>query len=117
MAQHGSETRRRTQQICARFTPDEADIVRTQAERAGVSVACLIRAALFNQSLPRSKPTTLAPEGDIRQLIGKLGPLKSALEEAAKTGNPHVHLSLIDAACRDLADMRAALMEALGRTP
>ena len=55
MAQHGSEKRQRTRQICVRLTPEEAELVRAIADRAGLSLAGLIRYALLDQKPPRAE--------------------------------------------------------------
>lgn len=117
MPNSGSETRQRTVTLSARLTPAEAELVRSQANRAGVSVAALIRHALFNQSPPRAARQPTVDRQQIAQLIGQLGLLKAALKDTAERGTSDHCNALIDAAFRDLADMRAALMEALGRLP
>lgn len=91
--------------------------MREQAGRAGVSVASLIRYAVLDQTpLRASRSPTLNHEA-AAQLLGRLGQCAAALREAAGSDNSAVNSALIDAAHRDLAEMRVALFEALGRLP
>ncbi len=117
MAKHGSETRQRTHQLCVRLTPEEADLVRETAGKAGMSVAGLIRYALLEQKPPRAARVPPVSEQDAAQILAMQGLIRSALLEAAACGNREVSDALFEAACRDIADMRGALMEALGRQP
>lgn len=117
MAGSGSENRKRNITLKSRFNDAEAALIREQAGRAGVSVASLIRYAVLDQTpLRKSRAPTIDHEA-VAQLLGKLGQCAAALREAAATDNQAVNSALIDAAHRDLADMRCALFEALGRQP
>ena len=117
MAKSGSETRQRTVCVTVRLTPEEAALAREVSARTGVSLAALFRYALLNQKPPRASRQPSLGRQDAAQILGKLGPLKAALSEAAACGNAQVSEALIEAAHRDIADMRAALFEALGRQP
>jgi hypothetical protein len=113
----GSENRQRTIALSVRLTPDEAALVHATAGRVGVSVAGLIRYALLQSSPPRaSRAPTLGTE-EAARLLGTLGMVASALKEAAGSGGACFDNSRVDAMQSDLADMRAALLEALGRSP
>ena len=114
MARSGSETRQRQITHKARFTKAESALIREQADRAGVSVAALIRFAVLDQPpLRASRMPTLNHE-TAAQLLGRLGQIASHLREAELAGES---VMLIEAAHRDLAEMRAVLFEALGREP
>ena len=117
MPNSGSETRQRTVSLSVRLTPVEADLVRSQASRAGTSVAALIRYALLKQTPPRASRQTTANTKELAQLVGMIGLLKSSLKEAAERSNSRQCDAMVDAAFRDIADMRNALFEALGREP
>ncbi len=110
----GSEKRERAIQLKARFTDAEATLIREQAERAGVSVAAVIRYAVLDQKPIRaSRSPTIEKETAARLLAG-LGQCATALRKAADdSADPAV----IEAAQRDLAEMRSVLFEALGRQP
>lgn len=114
MARSGSENRQRQITLKARFTEQEAALVQEQAERAGVSVASLIRYAVLGQAPLRASRRPDADRAEIGRLIGGLGQLAAALREADAAGDNGAR---IDAAHRDLTEMRAVLFAALGRAP
>lgn len=117
MARSGSENRQRQVALKARFSADEAALVREQAARAGVSVSALIRKALLDLKPLRKQRAPTLDHVAVAQIVGRLGALKSALERAASTDAESASPALIDAVHRDLAELRALLFEALGRTP
>jgi Mobilization protein NikA len=117
MTRSGSEKRQRTVSLSVRLTPEEADLVRANASRAGVSVAGLMRYALLAQSPPRASRQPPLGRQDAARILGMLGRLAGALHEASRTAGARASHAEIEAAHRDLADMRAALFEALGRQP
>lgn len=109
--------RQRAISLKARFTDAEAVLIRDQAARTGVSVAALIRYAVLHQHPPKSSRTPPLDREAAAQMIGKLGQVAGALRAAADRADEAQAHAIIDAAHRDLADMRAALFEALGRLP
>jgi len=117
MTRSGSETRQRPHSLKARFNEAEAALIRAQADRAGVSVAALIRYAVLDQKPLRASRTPAASHEDIGRLLGRLGAIATALREAGADDRSPAQKALFEAACRDLADMRAACFEALGREP
>lgn len=117
MARSGSEKRQRQIPLKARFTEAEAALVREQAARAGITVASLIRFAVLNQTPLRASRRPVMEREQVAQLIGNIGLLKSALMKAADGGPSERCRQDIEAACRDIADMRVALFEALERAP
>lgn len=113
----GSETRQRSKILKARFTPEEAALIEEQAARAGVSVASVIRYATLGQTPLRASRTPSANVQEIARLIAVLGPLKSALIAAEKQSGARGQERLIEAACRDIADICGSCREALGLEP
>lgn len=113
----GSENRQRTIALSVRLTPDEAALVQETAGRVGVSVAGLIRYALLQSSPPRASRVPTLGKEEAARLLGTLGMLAVALKEAAGTGGAGFDTARVNAMQSDLADMRAALLEALGRSP
>jgi len=113
----GTETRQRQITLKARFNDDEAALIKEQAARAGVSVASLIRYAVLGQPpLRASRRPTIERETAAR-ILGNIGLLKAALQQAAADAENPRCAKEIEAACRDIADMRVALFEALEREP
>ncbi len=118
MAKSGSEKRQRQIALKARFTEAEAELIRAQADRAGVSVAALIRYALLNQKPMRKSRAPTVDHEAVAMILGKLGQLSTALKECANAAQQSdSDRAVIDAVHRDLSDMRVALFEALGREP
>ena len=117
MARSGSENRQRRITLKARFTEAEAALVKEQADRAGVSVASVIRYGVLNQTPLRASRQPAIKQQDAAHLLGKLGQLAAALRVHNGVDDPGENDALIGAIHRDLADMRVALFEALGREP
>ena len=116
MTSSGSETRKRRVTLSARFNDTEAALVKEQASRAGLPVSALIRHAVLNEKPPRKSRTPPLDRKTAAQLLGQIGQLAQALRDAADD-DQNVRADVIEAAHRDLADMRTALFEALGRVP
>jgi len=110
MARSGSENRQRQIPLKARFSEAEAALIREQAARAGLSVSALIRFALLNQSPPRASRRPPLDREAAAQLLGAIGPLKTALMKAAEAADSGRAEAEVRAACRDLADIRVALV-------
>jgi hypothetical protein len=117
MAGSGTETRQRQITLKARFTEEEAALIQEQAERAGVSVASVIRYAVLGQAPLRASRQPTVNVELAAQLVGKIGQLATALREFAKADEPRKADARIEAAHRDIADMRTALFIALGLEP
>lgn len=117
MARSGSENRQRQVTLKARFTAAEAALIQEQAARAGVTVAALIRHAVLGQPPLRASRRPQIERQEVARLIGTLGPLKAALKDAAENAAPGTCDAAIDAACRDIADLCSAALDALGRGP
>ena len=116
MAGSGSETRQRQVVIRTRVTDAEAGLVQEMADRAGVSVAALIRFMLFDQKPLRASRTPPMDRKLAARLLGELGRVSSGLRNhGGQTCS--CDAELISAAQRDIADMRVALFQALGREP
>ena len=117
MAGSGSENRRRPVIRKARFTEQEAALIDEQADRAGVSVASVIRYAVLGQTPLRASRQPKISEETAARLLGKMGQLTSALRGFAAAVDPAKTDARIEAAHRDIAEMRVALFDALGREP
>ena len=116
----GTENRQRQISLKARFTDAEAALIRTQAERAGISVAALIRHAVLDQKPLRASRTPPLDRVEAARLIAALGSLATALRDVAddaafSADDPH--RAALDAAFRDLAELRLLTLEAMGRAP
>jgi hypothetical protein len=117
MAGSGSENRKRQVSLKARFTEAEAALIREQADRAGVSVASIIRHAVLGQTPLRAGRQPAVNQELAARLLGKIGQLASALRETPCADQSGKIDARIEAAHRDIAEMRTALFQALGREP
>ena len=117
MARSGSENRQRQIALKARFTEAEAALVRAQADAAGVPVAGLIRYAVLGQTPLRATSTPPADRQEVARLVAALGTLASDLREAAAHADDETASAAVIAAQRDLAELRVAVLRALGREP
>lgn len=117
MPGRGSENRKRQIVLKARFTEEEAALIKAQADRAGVSVASLFRYAVLSQNPPPSSRTPPIDRVQAAQLIAALGAVASALREAAARGDKRGTDAALEAGLRDLAELRTLALEAMGRAP
>jgi hypothetical protein len=117
MSGSGSENRARQITLKARFTEAEAALITSQAARAGVSVAALIRFSLLDQEPLRATRWPTLDQKDAAKLLAGLGNCAEALRQAASAGNPAVHGALVEAATQDISEMRALWFKAMGRKP
>ena len=114
----GSEKRKRSIVLTARFNDEEARAVRQIADRTGYSVSALIRHALLNVPPPRARRRPSVNHAAVAKLLGELGKIGSNINQLAH----YAHLGRfqsnnIDMALRDLMELRLACLQALGREP
>lgn len=117
MARSGSDTRQRQQTLSARFNDREAEAIRQMADRAGVPVASLMRAALLNQVPARAVRRPTVNHETAARLLGNLGRIAETLRVAAQAGQLDPAEPIVAAALRDIAEMRTVCFEAMGREP
>ena len=113
----GSESRKRGAILQARFSPDEADEIRARADRAGTSVGSLIRSAVLGAEPVRATRRPTVNQQTVARLLGELGQVAQRFREAAKVADQRKSSKIIEAAARDLSEMRTVIFEALGREP
>ena len=114
MSESGSENRQRQIVLKARFSEEEAQLIKEQAKRAGISVAALIRYALLDQKPPRASRQPQIDNKQVSQMIGTLGTMAQALRDATASGEAKKLEKTIEATHRDVADMCYACFKALG---
>jgi hypothetical protein len=113
----GTDTRQRGETLSARFNETEADAVRQMADRAGTSVASVIRTAVLNQPIPRATRRPTVNHQMAARVLGELGRVAEALREATGAGRADPKDPNVAAAFRDLAEMRTVCFLAMGREP
>ena len=117
MSRSGSDIRQRGETLSARFNDQEADAVRQMADRAGTSVASVIRYAVLNQPIPRATRRPTVNHEMAARLLGELGRIAQALRDAGGSGRVDPKDPHVAAAFRDLAEMRTVCFLAMGREP
>ena len=113
----GTEKRQRTRLKAIRLSPDELAAIETAAERAGMTVGAYMRSVVLAAPVPRQSRRPPVERRALAQLLGQIGKLGSNVNQLAKYGNlgrliEDRHLA---EAAADIAALRAAVMDALGR--
>jgi hypothetical protein len=122
MTAHGSNKRKRTRVLSARFNDQEVAAVRDMAARRGQSVGTLLRTTLLGISPPpRSVHRPAVETQAVVKLLAELGKIGSNVNQIAKhlnAGRPGDTMEAsIELALRDLMELRHACMRALGYEP
>lgn len=117
MARNGSENRQRPKILAARFNALEAAAIRAMADAAGVPVSTLIRSRVLGEAPPRSSRRPTVNHQMAARLLGELGRIADVLRAAAQAGTLTPSNPEVAAALRDIAEMRAVCLEAMGRKP
>lgn len=115
---HGTEKRARSTHITIRLTPEERASIDAAAERAGKMTGSYVRERLLDGPLPRQVRRPPVEKRELARMLGELGKIGSNLNQLAKSANQGliVYTGEIDAALAGLGEVRAALLEALGRS-
>lgn len=86
---------------------------RARVEESGLSVNSFITAALFGENAPKPARRTSAARADVARLLAETALLNERLKALASDADP----ALLADALRDLREIRAACLRALGRSP
>ena len=104
--------------LSVRFNEQEADALRSLADRAGLSVSSLMRRALLNTPPPRAARRPTVNHKAVAQLLGQLGKIGTNINQLAKQANAgRFQANSIELAMQDLMELRTACLQALGREP
>lgn len=115
----GSEKRKRQRVISFRVDPAEYDRIKTEADRAGVTVGTFARDTLIGAQAPRRVRRPPAEKAELVRILGHLGKIGSNVNQLAARANvgalrvldPFALAQLQD----DLDEIRDDLLRALGR--
>jgi len=113
----GSETRKRGPSVRVRVSIEEQAIIRERAERAGLSVSGYMREAVLEAPTTRAIRQPRVNRKLAAQLLGELGIVRQAFEDAALARDPIEGRAQYDATCRDFAELRTLWFEVFGREP
>ena len=86
---------------------------RARVEDSGLSVNAFITAAVFGDDAPKPARRTSASRADVARLLAETALLNERLKGFAGDTDP----ALLEDAVRDLREIRAACLKALGRSP
>jgi hypothetical protein len=117
MSRSGSDNRQRELTLSARFNEREAEAIRQLADRAGASVASVIRGAVLNAPITRASRRPTVNQQMAARVLGELGRIADTLRIATAAGRVDANDPHVAAAFRDLAEMRTVCFLAMGREP
>jgi hypothetical protein len=114
---HGSEKRVRNRHLTVRLSEDERATIDEAAERAGLMPGSYARETLLGRPAPRQVRRPAVERRELARLLGQIGHIGGNLNQLAKAANQNllVHDGEIAAALRGLAEVREAILHALGR--
>jgi len=115
----GSEKRIRTHVRALRLSDDELTELSARASTAGLPIGTYLRLMALGSAGPRAQRRPLIERELLARLLGHLGRVGNNLNQLAAAANSGegIRQAGLDRGLRDLAEMRQAVLEALGRTP
>jgi hypothetical protein len=115
----GSKKRRRDIHLSVRLTEDERVLIDAAAERAGLAVGSYARQALLGAPTPRQVRRPPVERKELARLLGELGHVGGNLNQLAHHANAGMPVPRGDIAhaLERLAEVRDAILSALGRDP
>ena len=117
LARSGSQNRKRSLKRSTALTEEEAKAFDALVDRAGTTASDLIRCAVFALPLSRAKPRPTVNHQVAARLFAELQNVAYAYRQAADAAEPGKYDALLDAATRDLSEMRIVWFQAMGREP
>jgi hypothetical protein len=113
-----SKAKRQRQRVFPiRLTDAEHAELVSRAERAGLSVAGLIRQRCLDLPPPRASRRPVPERVELVRLLGQIGKIGGNVHQITRAMNAGGSPSamVMEDAARDVAEMRAAILAALGR--
>ena len=101
-----------------RCTEEERAAIKAAADRAGLSVGAFVRTLALGDAGPRAVRRPPIERKELARLLGHLGKVGSNLNQLAHAFNRDARvpgLAELSSISRQVGEMRAALMTALGR--
>ncbi len=117
--QRGSETRKRSEQILIRLTPDERAIIGQRADERGLSAADFARAELLGRDptgAPKRRRTPTGADKKLAAVLAELAAIRSELGHYGANLNQLAHNSNLGRRVpRTALEPLTAAVDALGR--
>ena len=114
----GSDKRQRIKRCTMRLLDDEFNRIAAKADKAGLSFTAFLRAAgLDGDAGPRAQRRPPIDHKVLRQLLGETGRIDNNLNQIARALNSRQKLNQpgLQAALRDINDIRNGILDALGK--
>lgn len=115
----GSEKRIRTHVRALRLSDDELHKLNIRAAEAGLPIGTYLRVVALGSAGPRARRRPIIEREHLARLLGQLGKVGSNLNQLAAASNAGdlVYKTSLARSLADLAAMRGAVLEVLGRAP
>ncbi len=116
----GTETRRLKATLPrVRCTEAQRAAVELAADRANLTLSAYMLAVLVNQQPARAAPVSRIDRDLLAQMLGEIGHIGGNINQIAKALNQHhaPNAAALQALPDIVADISAAIMEALGKRP
>lgn len=112
----GSDKRHRGVTLSARFSVEEAAAVREAADRAGLTVASLLRASVLDEDMrPRASRRAPVSTATLSRILLALGPIADSLREIAAKPEIAPHTPDLTEAFGQLGDLSVTCLQLMGR--
>ncbi|CAH2407914.1 hypothetical protein [Mesorhizobium escarrei] len=108
-----TDERKRQAPISYRPPEELREEFRARVEKSGLSVNAFITASIFGAPAPRQARRPAVEHREVARLLAETARLHDRLQAMAGGHDP----ALLDEAVRDLREIRAACLVALGRSP
>ncbi len=114
----GSNSRKRTKQCLVRFTDEEFAAVSAKADRAGYTLAAILREAALGTPGPRARRRPPIDHQALRQLLGECNRIGNNVNQIARHLNTtgEADIREVQDALAAYLDIRNAILAALGMT-
>ncbi len=117
----GSEKRKRNKLAHVRLSDEEHALLKSAADKTGLALGAYLRAAALDSPGPRAARKPPIRRQELVRLLGQIGKLGSNVNQIARALNtgddPYGLVDDMKAASVEVAEMRAAILQALGRSP
>ena len=115
----GTEKRIRGRILTVRLSAEEYAVIDAAADRAQLATGSYVRQTLLGAPAPRQMRRPTVEKKELARLLGELGKIGGNLNQLAKAVNTGilVYGGEIDAALGGLAQLKDAILKALGRAP
>ncbi len=117
----GSEKRKRNKLAHVRLSDEEHALLKSAADATGLALGAYLRAAALDTPGPRAARKPPIQRQELVRLLGQVGKVGGNVNQIARAINtgddPHGLVDDIKASAVEIAEMRAAILEALGRKP